>query len=37
MGNNVAELVGMEGTPPPATVEEAEARLSAGSAGPVSV
>ena len=37
MGNNVANLVGIEGTPPPASVEEAEARLQAGSAGPVSV
>ena len=37
MGNNVAKLIGMDGTPPPATVEEAEARLKAGSAGPVSV
>ena len=38
MGNNVAKLVGIEGTPPPASVEEAEARLAAaGSAGPVSV
>ena len=37
MGNNMAKLVGIEGTPPPATVEEAEARLKAGSAGPVSV
>ncbi len=37
MGNNVAKLVGIEGTPPPASLEEAEARLAAGSAGPVSV
>jgi hypothetical protein len=35
MGNNVAKLVGIEGTPPPASVEEAESRLRAGAAGPV--
>jgi len=37
MGNNVAKLVGIEGTAPPATIDEAESRLAAGSAGPVSV
>ncbi|MEJ7721069.1 MAG: amidohydrolase family protein [Ilumatobacteraceae bacterium] len=37
LGNNVAKLVGIEPTPPPASVEDAEARLAAGTPGPVSV
>jgi hypothetical protein len=31
LGNNTARLLGLEPTPPPATVEEARARLSGGT------
>jgi hypothetical protein len=31
LGNNTARLLGLEPTPPPATVEEAKARLAGGS------
>jgi predicted TIM-barrel fold metal-dependent hydrolase len=37
LGNNIAKLVGIEPTPPPATADEAEARLKAGASGSVAV